>query len=193
MSHLFENIDPENFSEESLWSDFKAGDRKAFESIYRIHFKNLFMYGMTILPNESGVRDAIQELFIDLWKYKEQLSKPDQLKYYLIKSFRSKLYKTLEQSKRRDLRAGVYCREEIRTLPSREEAMIEADGNNFSHRKVRVFINELPERQREAIMLIFFKKKSYEETALILSVSVQSVYTLVWRAVASLRKKFRSV
>lgn len=191
MQSPLKNIDPNDLNDEILWDDFRKGDRKAFEKIYRIHFKDLFKYGMAILPDEPFVRDAIQELFIDLWKYKDRLSKADQIKYYLVKSLRSKLYKTLEQNKRRDLRAGIYSKEEIRTLPSHEELIMESDHRKICGRQVKVFINELPERQREAIMLIFFNQKSYEETAMIMSMSVQSVYTLIWRAFSTLRKKMR--
>ena len=192
MQSPLKNIDPNDFNDKTLWEDFRNGDRKAFEKIYRIYFKDLFKYGVCILPDEQFVRDAIQELFIDLWKYKDRLSKSDQIKYYLLKSLRSKLYKILGQNKRRNLRAGLYSKEEIRTIPSHEDLIVESDQNNESGRQVKVFINELPERQREAIMLIFFNQKTYEETALIMSMSVQSVYTLIWRAFATLRKKMRS-
>tara|TARA_Y100001949_G_C15934112_1_gene307035 strand:+ start:553 stop:1131 length:579 start_codon:yes stop_codon:yes gene_type:complete len=192
MQSPLKNIDPNDFNDKTLWEDFRNGDRKAFEKIYRIYFKDLFKYGVCILPDEQFVRDAIQELFIDLWKYKDRLSKSDQIKYYLLKSLRSKLYKILGQNKRRNLRAGLYSKEEIRTIPSHEDLIVESDQNNESGRQVKVFINELPERQREAIMLIFFNQKTYEETALIMSMSVQSVYTLIWRAFSTLRKKMRS-
>ena len=174
------------------WEAFRLGDRQAFECIYRRNFQDLYKYGMTIHPNQAAVRDAIQELFVDLWHYKNKLSNIKQLKYYLLKSLRFKIYRHINQKKRHNLVQGEFEKESIRHLPSQEEKLIASDTGELQKQQITLVINELPERQREAIMLIFFEERTYEETATIMSMTVQSVYTLIWRAIATLKKKLNS-
>lgn len=178
-------------NEEAVWSDFKSGGKSAFETIYRLYFKDLFRYGMTILSDEAFIKDAIQELFVDLWRYREKLSKPDKLKFYLIKSLRTKIYKHIDQAKRSNLNAVLFQKTEVQFLPSQEESIIASDESRMRSKKITLLVNDLPERQREAIMLIFFEAKTYEEAATLMSMSIQSVYTLIWKAVSSLRKKLQ--
>ena len=53
--------------------------------------------------------------------------------------------------------------------------------------ELKILVNDLPLRQREAVMLIFFENYSYEKASEILSINIQSLYKLVSRAVDSLR------
>lgn len=192
MTNPLDHKDDSSFDEGAVWSEFKFGDRTAFESIYRHYFKDLFRYGMSIHPDDALIKDAIQELFVDLWRYRDTLSKPSQLKFYLLKSLRSKIYKHIDQKKKSEVNALLFQKEKLQYLPSQEEQIIASDERGIRTKKMTFLINELPERQREAIMLIFFEGKTYEETATIMSMTVQSVYTLIWKAVSSLRKKLQA-
>ncbi|MCK4595667.1 sigma-70 family RNA polymerase sigma factor, partial [candidate division WOR-3 bacterium] len=66
--------------------------------------------------------------------------------------------------------------------------------DDFEHEKrteiVRKAIDELPGRQRIALILSRFEGKSYKEIAAIMGVSLPSVESLIFRAKENLRKKF---
>ena len=185
---LKDTIQDANTCSKMLWINFKAGDNDAFEQIYRNYFAELYRYGMTVLPNEAVVKDAIQQLFVDLWNYKSNLSDVDKLSFYLMKSLRSIIFKQIKESKRIH-ESNFFGRAEMEHLPSQEALIITDQDQKQTSKKLRLLINDLPPRQREAILLIFFESKTYEEVSSILSMSVQSVYTLIWRSVSSLRKR----
>ena len=51
-----------------LWELFSEGKEIAFSHIYGTHFEGLFQYGCQFTKNESLVEDALQDMFIELWK-----------------------------------------------------------------------------------------------------------------------------
>jgi len=58
---------------------------------------------------------------------------------------------------------------------------------------VRKAVDELPERQRMAMVLAQFEDKSYKEIAEIMKVSLSSVESLIFRARSALRSKLARV
>ncbi|WP_308706259.1 sigma-70 family RNA polymerase sigma factor [Marinoscillum sp. MHG1-6] len=183
----YHNTYQSKFSPSELWLEFKSGNRQAFEQIYRSHFAQLYNYGMTMHPKEPAVKDAIQQLFVDLWQRRSNLSDVDNPASYLIKSLRHKLLSIIEEDKRYDHNTAPE-NVELEFIPSQEMSMISEQDGSLRRNRIKLLINDLPPRQREVIMLIFFEEKSYEEASAILSMSIQSVYRLVWRAISSLRQ-----
>ena len=83
MAHFTNDID--------LWRSFRKGDKNAFENLYQSYFKVLGHYGFRLTPDAQHIEDAIQDLFIDLWRRKEYLSDPDNVKFYLFRALRNQL------------------------------------------------------------------------------------------------------
>lgn len=69
------------FNDKKYWANvlfrFKSGDRLAFEEIYSEYVDTLFAYGSKITNNKELIQDSIQDLFIDMYKYKINLEKPE--------------------------------------------------------------------------------------------------------------------
>ena len=77
--------------DEQLWRDFKGGCQASFALIYKDHFFNLYRYRIGRGYSRDIVKDCIQDLFVELWKYRESLKDTDSIAYYLLKSLRYKL------------------------------------------------------------------------------------------------------
>lgn len=60
--------------EKDIWDAFRNGNKEALELIYRKNINELFLYGMKIRGHEHLIKDCIQELFIELWNSKQNLS-----------------------------------------------------------------------------------------------------------------------
>ena len=58
---------------DALWQLLSNGDRKGLEGLYRLFGKELFMYGLALVNDEDFVQVCIQEIFIDLWKFHQNL------------------------------------------------------------------------------------------------------------------------
>ncbi len=179
-------------SDQKLWDQVRNDSKEAFECLYRKYFPELFRYGMTIHPNKELIGDAIQELFIDLWSYRGNLSKINRLKFYLLSSLRSKIFNLISKDNKKVTLESEYLNQTIQFLDSTEDKLILADDKKKKKKQLSLLINNLPALQREAIMLIFFEGRSYEETSSLMSKSIHNIYTLVSRGITSLRKRLQS-
>jgi RNA polymerase sigma factor (sigma-70 family) len=172
-----------------LWNQLRDSNKCGLEKIYLKYSQELFLFGMAIKPNRSFVKDCMQELFIDLWKYRRGLTQTDNVKIYLLKSLSNRMRKGImeDQKKFVDLELSGYEVDFVEE--SVEDRFIETQRNESLHKKLMRTLERLPVRQREVIQLLFFEKLSYEDISRILGISIDSSYTLVWKAINSMRKE----
>lgn len=173
--------------EKEWWNLLKAGERSVLSMIYGAYIENMFAYGMSIVANRDFVKDCIQDVFVDLWKYRANLSATDNIKFYLLKSLRNKIY-TLSAKEKRLLIQEVDERQMVMLTPSYEETVINDQKSSFIQTQLANCVEKLPERQKEVIRHLFFENHSYEETSNIMAINLRSVYTLAWKALSALRK-----
>lgn len=172
-------------AQKALWLAMKAGNREALAQIYELFIEDMFKFGMALFAERSFVSDCIQEVFVELWKYKANLSETNNIKLYLFKSLRNSIYQHLAREKKHISETDDI---DVTLVPSHEALLIEDQNDQELQYKLARCIDKLPLRQREVIRYIFFDKYSYEETSQLMSISIRSVYTLAWKAISSLRK-----
>lgn len=169
-----------------IWDNFLRGDPKAFELLYQRYFKSMAHYGMKLLRDRHLVEDAIQDVFIDLWRRREYLSEAHQPKFYLFRALRNQVL--------RNARNDIFEESEdiddfldyLGTL-SVEQQTIEKETLAEKADKIREAIARLSPRQREAIMLRFYHGFSLEETSSLMKLSKQAVSNLFYRSYTVLR------
>ncbi len=116
---------------------------------------------------------------------KATIGSTNNIKLYLLKSFRHKLLRLLKKEKRytddsmSDVHFGVYL--------SVEENIIENEADQLKWLRLNSAFERLSPRQREALYLRFKKELEYEEVADILEMSVEACRNLIYRAVKSVR------
>jgi RNA polymerase sigma factor (sigma-70 family) len=170
------------------WGRFKEGDKGAFATIYNHHVDELFHYATKICADEYLVKDAIQEIFLELYLKRENIKiKFEFLRFYLVLAIKRNLIKKL-QSNRKIFQFGADRAVEFEVEYSIEAQLIEEEGKLTITRRLLEAMNQLPAKQKEAIYLRFNQSLEYEEVAEILQISVESVRKQVYRAVKTLRE-----
>jgi RNA polymerase sigma factor (sigma-70 family) len=181
----------ENVIDAELWAAFKKGDPNAFSQIYGRYIKILYRYGSRINTDGTVVEDAIQDLFVDLWKSRERLSDPDSVKYYLFRVLRRKIVKALSPSENWD-----EIDENVINLhsytESSENSFMEAEDKNFRSKKVLDALKMLPARQQEAVNLRYYHGFTSTQIAEIMGISHQSVHNTLQKAMKFLRQVLAS-
>lgn len=186
LSHLHDSEPP--VSDEHLWENVKRGDRGAYQALYSKHLDALYNYGYKIISNKAIVTDHIQDLFIDLWKYKENLSDIRNVKHYLFRSLRNKIIKEQTQNRYIVQDMAREYGDALVVLPLEDKIIASQEKSEVEKRLQKAFL-ALSKRQREVINLLFYEKFSYEEVAGIMGINLRSVYTLAWKSLAVLRKE----
>lgn len=180
-------------SAEELWLGLKSGDKHAFEQLYRDYIKVLFQLGVSITGDADFVQDCIQELFIDLWKYRENIKPTDNVRLYLYRSLSNKINKEKKKAVKWNERQQQAVANYPDRLESVEANIVNAQREEVLQKKLANCLKELPMRQSEVIQYLFFENLSYEDTAKLMGINLRSVYTLAWKALSTLKKVILSI
>jgi RNA polymerase sigma factor (sigma-70 family) len=171
---------------EIYWNSFLAGDKEAFAHFYNLHVEALYRYGTKLCCDSNLVKDAIQEVFLDLYlKRQKNRINPEKLRYYLILSLKHNLIRKLK--KNRKLIDDKECEMLFEPEYSIETAIIEDERETEINNRVQTLLKKLPAKQKEALYLRYNEALEYQEIAEILNISVESARKQVYRAIHSIR------
>jgi len=171
-----------NIDETKHWRKLLAGDQEALAFFYEKYADFLLKYGMSVTYNRDVVQDAVQELFINVWNRRQNLTVPDSVKYYLMVSLRRIILKDVINSR---LSTDSFSDESLSYLY--HENMYAEENEEDIHRKLQEAVRSLPTRQQEVIFLRFFEKLSYEEITTITGLEYQILRNTIYRAIKTLR------
>lgn len=178
---------------QAIWDLLKEGDQKGLEELYRIYVDDLFRFGFSICPDEDLVKDSIQEVFLDIWQYRENLVCPENGKFYLFRSLSNRIKRELGKKSKRMVGELENLRIPELAETSFEEVIIGLENQSFHANKLSKAFDRLTIKQREIIHLIFFENLSYLEVSKIMEINLRSAYTLAWKALGALKKELLSV
>ena len=177
--------------DKGVWKMFKDGNKQAFAALYQHYFKMLFQYGTKLAEDSDLVKDCIHDVFIDLWKKKENLADPKSVKAYLLGAIQHKLIRQLSRARSRQNEITKLELSEVEAC--REDQIIEDQIQTEQNYIVSKALHILTKRQQEAIYLKFYCNLSYKEVAATMSISVDSIYNLISKAIDDLQFELHRV
>lgn len=170
-----------------IWNRFKSGDKEAFAILYNQYIDKLYQYGTKLCKDEEAVKDALQELFLELFLKRDKIGiSPEHLKYWLLLALKRNLIKKLQA--KRKISHNFNESVDFETEYSIEFQIIETENDVEINRKVLYAISQLPNKQKEAIYLRFNESLEYGEIAVILEITIESVRKQVHRALKTIRE-----
>lgn len=170
-----------------LWLNFLQGDKAALSEIFLLYHDDLYRYGLKLAGNENLVKDAIQDLFLKLWKNRSNLKPVEVLKPYLFKSLRNHLIDSLELTKARIPIENDF-EHPFEIAYSAEDFVIHEQVTEDVKQQVIQALNKLMPRQREALYLRYFEELDFETIAAVMDINVQSVRNTLHRGISALRE-----
>ncbi|MCX6326569.1 MAG: sigma-70 family RNA polymerase sigma factor [Bacteroidia bacterium] len=173
-------------SDTMLWNNFRAGDKKSFENIYKIYINTLYQYGSKFTSDKELVFDCIHDVFVDLFTHRKNLGETNNIKLYIFIC----LKRTLIRSLRRKKMVQSFADSDIAFLStcSSEEEVSDQESDMEMANKISKAMETLSPHQKEAVYLRFVCGLKFEEICLILDINYQSVRNLIYRAIKKLRK-----
>lgn len=170
---------------QDAWSNFKDGNFAALGIFFETYYHELYYYGIKTVSIPELVKDAIQDLFTDLWERRDKMTEIKNFKAYLLISLRRELIRRINHI-RKETPAGQLP---ILQFSFSTEDFLIHDEENRQHSKLLTQSMEgLTERQREVILLRFFHGLEFPEISQVLGMNIQSVRNLLFRALDKIRK-----
>lgn len=174
------------YSDNALLTSLVAGDEKAFEQVFKEHFKNLHRYACAIVKDEDTGEEMVQQVFYKIWKNKSALNVQTTLKAYLYRAVHNECLNHLKHNK---VKAG-YQMHAAHVMKSEEGT---GAANKIAHgelqKKLQQAMNELPEQCRTIFQLSRFEELKYKEIADLLGLSIKTVENQMGKALKLLRLK----
>jgi RNA polymerase sigma factor (sigma-70 family) len=175
---MFKSTAPSN-SPDRLWKRFQAGDRSAFETIYRQHYPHLYTYGRQLCRDTELLRDTIQTIFVDIWRRREGLGEVREVRFYLFRILRRQLMAHLGSKQKPGLLDPEAHFYESDPFMSEEEQEQE--------RRIQRAVQSLSGKQREIIFLRYYENLDCEEIAGLMQININTVYNHTTAAIKKLR------
>ena len=175
--------------DEQLWQALKEGDQQAYAKIYNNHINKLYSYGKKLCSNTVLVEDAIQDVFIELWKYKSNLGPIRSIHAYLCSCLRRHLLKTLKKDRIFVLNGQHLNEDNFEFELSVQELLVRDQEKQAEVQKIKKALELLTKRQKEVIYLRYFQDLNYQEIADMMGLNQRSTYNLVSKAIYLLKDK----
>lgn len=156
----------------------------SFSVLYKTYFQKLFEYGCRLNKDEHLVQDCIQDTFIKLWKNRNNISKINNIKSYLLIALKNNIIsKSLTFSGNIDASENY----SFELSYSIEEDIINHEISAEKLNELYTALNALTARQKECLYLRYFEGLSYDDIADLLKISTKATYKLNARALEYLK------
>jgi len=172
-------------NDKTILRAIKAGDKSIFKELFNQQYRELLLAAIGILKDENAAKDAVQEVFFQLWKNREKLEITSTLAGYLK---RSVINRSLNQIKSRKpfIEDTVLSTNKHRGASPQE--LLEAQDLNAVVQKA---LSELPERCRVIFTLRRIEGYSLKEIAIKLDISPKTVENQITKALKILKNAVR--
>ncbi|MCG8699992.1 MAG: RNA polymerase sigma-70 factor [Bacteroidales bacterium] len=163
-----------------LFERVRKGDKTAFQTLFDRYYKLLLGTAINILRDVDSSKDAVQEVYIQIWKNREQINFTSSIENYLK---RSVINRSLNQIKARQKNDSEPIEENHSTSNSVSD-QIEADE---LEKIVEKTIETLPDRCRLIYILRRQEDLSLKEIAEKLNISSKTVENQLTKALKILK------
>lgn len=170
-------------------SRISRSDQRAFDELFRSFYPVLVRFGSRYVQDTALSKDIAQECFAKLWQRRDQIDTSKSLKSYLYTMMRNRSLNSV----RDDSELFVDHEMAVHRQENSEETDLVPDSESDAKplkKKFNGWINELPERQKEAFQLSRFEGLDHDEISDVMGISPKTVNNHIVSALQFLRSRY---
>ncbi|GAA3979917.1 RNA polymerase sigma factor [Mucilaginibacter dorajii] len=172
-----------NLEDAQIIEQLKTGNREVFEVLFKKYYKLLIVTAFYVLKDEMDAEDVVQGFFIDLWERQLYNNINSALKAYLTTAIRNRCLKKMEAETRVQKKLVDYGY----TLSEIEEDVV---APQIYPEKL---LADLSVQRMQAFTLVHYQNKKYNDAAMEMGISINSLKTHLKLAVRALKEGLKSV
>ena len=181
--NITHNVDEAN-DDAMLMQRIAGGDQRAFRDLMQRHLPRTVRLAARVLGSTGAAEDVAQEAFVRVWKHAANWEDPKQAgAKFTTWLYRIVLNLCIDEKRKRTFT-------DIDAIPEKADDTPNAEANmqrREKSKRVKAALEQLPERQRAALVLCFYEEYSNKDAADMLGISVKAIESLLVRARRMLR------
>jgi RNA polymerase sigma-70 factor, ECF subfamily len=180
-----------------LWKRICLGDERAFDALFEELYPGLCNFAFRILKNRPVSEEVVQDAFINLWQNKSEIILKGSLKSYLYQVVhnlsinRLEYFNTKKFRPNKVLNADIW--KQIHSTYAVNDSFIQAFEAEETEQLILKAIDELPGQCREVFLLSRYENLNYQEIAIKLKISQNTVRVQIFRALTHLRDVLKKI
>ena len=165
--------------------DLKAGDERAFDTVYKMYYGSLCAFASQYVHNYEG-EEIVQDVLMWLWENRQTIANELTLKSFLFTMVKNKCLNSISHQ-----RVKQRVHEELyqKFITQFEDPDFYIPGELME--KLDQTIKNLPEDYRKAFEMNRFEDMTYKEIAKDLEVSEKTIAYRISQALKILRKELK--
>ncbi|WP_316838786.1 RNA polymerase sigma-70 factor [Pedobacter gandavensis] len=175
---------PGGYTEQELLEEVAGGNEFAFKLLYEKYAGKVYTMGMNYLKSPFLAQDAVQEVFVKVWKNREQLTTLNSFPAWLTTISRNQLINDLQR---------LVPMESLEAIPPDDASQHQATTvNDIDFRElekaIKIGLNSFSPRQQQIYNLSREEGLSHKQIAAQLNISYDMVREHMSNALRNLRK-----
>ena len=171
-----------------VWAKrIRDSDASALEAFFRAVHGPLVRYATRFVP-ESSAEDIVQDAFVRIWNGRERIDPSQSLKAFAYRTVRNLSLNRIRDGKTREALLEERYEVPVSATAAPDDELARSDLAD----RLREWIFELPDRQREALELSRFEGLTHEQVAEAMGVSPRTVNNHLVKALRVIRDRVRA-
>lgn len=172
----------------NLIAGIAKGDESAFEQLVKKYQHSVLNTIHRYVGNYSEADDIAQDVFVKVWQKIKSFKGKAKFSTWLYRVVVNQCLDYRRKSKKKIVEVSFDNKIEEKKIP---ESL--TTGIDFEQKKketiIRQAINELPDKQRIAMILAEYEAQTYQEIAEIMGIPLSNVASIIYRAKQNLKVK----
>lgn len=166
--HVSQQLLPD---EERLFRLLCEGDKDAFDQIYSLYWKRLFLYVVKVIRDSEAAEDIVQEIFVSLWLRRLEITEQRTLSGYLFTAARFKGISYVQDQLKKGKHADSLLDHFNASQDGLDDLMAAKELNSIIDKE----IEKLPPKMRDVFVLSRRDQLSHKEISEKLQISDKTV------------------
>lgn len=164
--------------------NLKKGDVQSFDNIFNKYNKKVYYFALSYLKNREEAQDVVQEVFMNLWKHRDQINE-----YYVFSKYLFKItYNATCKTFRKQASDKKQLEEVVRnSIVEDNSTNLDIEYNSL-YETANALIEKMPARQKEIYLLSINEQLTTEQIAQRLNISKKTVENYLSQVKTSVKK-----
>jgi RNA polymerase sigma-70 factor (family 1) len=177
----------ENYSEKLLVSELKNNNEKAFRKLFDLYYQVIYGYSISILKSKEFAEENVQDVFLKVWLYRENLNLEQSFKSYLFTIARNQAFNFLNKASN-----DVILKEQVFYTSQKSHDQGDYSIRDKDCKKLKKqAMGQLSPKRKLIFKMSRKQGKTYQEIGQELGLSVNTVKNQMAKALESLRLFFQ--